>query len=333
MRANARIYINPGGRASVEGVGGAIGRTWSRGKQEMHRFSTRPSRISTARVRPSAIRAVSHWPEPQAMPRLATTQIEAAVVRPWTLWCESSRRITPPPRNPMPAITPCTTWSTEPPSTLLSVVTSSTATRVISAAPRATRPWVRIPAGLPWISRLRPSTQPITVATSRRRRISPGPTRSSPPVIGIDIGCIRSPHLQHAGEHVGLTILRVEARRGVGGDPERIEGPREGREPLVVAEEEAVRGGRVAQVPGGRGQALTLGEALAAVRRDGEVLVHQHVRGVVAQRVIRDPYPALGGHGHGGREVGGVTGAVGDPDRRAPGLAAVGRAGESNLIG
>src|ERR1700709_765104 len=293
-------------------------------KQPMHRLFTRPSRISTARVRVGAISAVSHWPAPQAMPRLATTQIEAAVVSPWTLWCESSRRMTPPPRNPMPAMIPCTTRSTAEPSTWVPLVTSSMATRLIRAAPSETSPWVRIPAGLPWISRLSPSTQPISVATNRRRKISPGPIRSSPPVIGI--GCIRSPHLHRAGEGVGLADVGVEARRGIGGDPERVEGLRPGGEPLVVAEEEAVGGRHVPQVPGRRAHPQALGEPLASVLRQGEVFVDQNTRGIVAPRVVGDPHPPFGAPRHGGGEVGGAPWAVGYLLGVAPRRAAVGRA-------
>src|SRR4051812_22616949 len=298
----------------------------------MHLFSIRPRTISTVRVRASAIRAVSHWPAPQARPRLATTQTEAAVVRPWTLWWESSRRITPPPRKPMPAMTPWMVRSTAEPSIRPFRAVSSRLIKVIREAPRETRACVRIPAGLPWISRLRPSTVPMRVATKRRRKISPGPIRNSPLVI---IGIHRSGrsfHPDRPRERVRLAGRRIDPRRAEGPDPERIEGLRRRGEPLVVAEEEAVRRRRETQVPGRSAHPLALGEPLAAGLRHREIFVHQHARGAAAQGVIGDSHPALGAHGHGGGEIGGLIGTIRDPLRRAPALAVVGRAGEDDLI-
>jgi len=116
----------------------------------------------------TAIMEVAHWPAPQAIPRAATTQIEAAVVRPWTLWWDSSRMITPPPRKPMPAMMPCTVRSTA----ADSAPARSRLATVMREAPRATRPWVRMPAGLPHSSRSRPMRQPTNVATERRTRVT-----------------------------------------------------------------------------------------------------------------------------------------------------------------
>src|SRR6185295_17866793 len=117
------------------------------------------------------------WPRPQATPRLATTQIEAAVVRPCTDSPDWLRRMTPAPKKPMPVITPWIVRETAPASSFGPTWTSSTESTVISAEPRATSACVRKPAGFSRSSRSTPRPAPAITAASRRRMGSRFPSR------------------------------------------------------------------------------------------------------------------------------------------------------------
>jgi len=131
-----------------------------------------------ARRKPKAERSTpatkigTQAPIAQTTPMQAVSQMQAAVVKPRTrISSVLLRTMTPPPRNPMPVISP---W-------MVRLLASQCADTVgakpsvaitISAEPRQTSPSVRMPVGLPCRSRLRPITAPIRVAAVSRRTIS-----------------------------------------------------------------------------------------------------------------------------------------------------------------
>ncbi|CFN92383.1 Uncharacterised protein [Bordetella pertussis] len=92
--------------------------------------------------------AVASRPMPAATPIAAVSQMPAEVVRPRISPSLPSLMMTPAPRKPMPAITPCSTRLRSPTS-----MPPCSGTRTNSAAPRATSMWVRSPAALPLRSR------------------------------------------------------------------------------------------------------------------------------------------------------------------------------------
>ena len=79
--------------------------------------------------------------------------------------------MTPAPKKPTPAKTPCTTRLTASTGTF-PTTSKPMAVSVAKAEPSATRPSMRTPAGLPCRSRLMPITAPTLAAASRRKVIS-----------------------------------------------------------------------------------------------------------------------------------------------------------------
>src|ERR1700686_5025819 len=96
------------------------------------------------------------------MPRAAATQMDAAVVRPWT--SPPSRRIAPAPRNP----TPVTIWAPMRGRSIPGPERGMSPRPVNMHAPTEISVIVLSPAGCPRYSRSTPSARPRTSETSRR---------------------------------------------------------------------------------------------------------------------------------------------------------------------
>lgn len=119
--------------------------------------------VRTNRATRVARTAVDSRPIPAAIPIAAVTHTPAAVVNPRVSSCLLPKIMAPAPRNPTPAVRPCSTR-------VKSAVEAPDCwgMRTKSAAPMATSICVRTPALLPFCSRSYPSRPPRIPATRRR---------------------------------------------------------------------------------------------------------------------------------------------------------------------
>ena len=112
------------------------------------------------------INASCHNPHPAALPKAADTQIAAAEVRPWTstlpISCWLCRRISPPPKNPIPAAMPWITRSTA--SSPFWFLPIASGIKTNNAEPILTSIWVLNPAGLFLSWRSHPIIPPTNMA-------------------------------------------------------------------------------------------------------------------------------------------------------------------------